>query len=292
MKITLRIGDVSLSEIIAHGSIGEVWRGTHSVYHYPIALKKLSNATKDVAWRRREFEYELALLKTLSHPGIVTVYDTETLDGTPVLAMEMAENSCADTPRLASWGAVRALLLQVLGALDYLHAKQIIHCDIKPANILRFSSPASAPAYKLIDFGIAQLTAATPRTAGACPREYRGSPEYSAPEQIRGETENIGPWTDLYALGCTIYAVATGRPPFGSDGFIPLTQAHLNTPAGPFCPDFEVPATLQSWLHQLMRKDPADRFASAQAATEALLNLPAPPPRSRSLSPEIGPRLK
>jgi len=292
MKITLRIGDVSLSEIIAHGSIGEVWRGTHSVYHYPIALKKLSRSSKDVAWRRREFDHEIALLKNLSHPGIVSIYDTEAVDGTPVLAMEMAESSCADTPRLASWSAVRELILQVLGALDYLHAKKIIHCDIKPANILRFSRPAGARAYKLIDFGIAQSSSATPGPSGAWPRHYRGSPEYSAPEQIRGETEKIGPWTDLYALGCTIYEVATGRPPFGRDGFIPLTQAHLNTPAGPFHPDFEVPAAFHAWLHQLMRKDPADRFASAQAAVEALLNIPAPPPRSRGASPEIGSRIK
>lgn len=282
MKLSLRIGDIALAEIIATGSIGEVWRGAHHLYHYPIALKRLTSTAETSAAKRQEFAHEIQLLSRLAHPGIISLYDTRTLDGIPILAMELGERACSQAGLMNSWISLRDLLFQVLQTLRYLHAKQITHCDIKPANILQLSHRARPATYKLIDFGIARF-AQTPSLAHAR-RTYQGSPAYSAPEQILGETHRIGPWTDLYALGATAYELATGEPPFGRADFVPLTQRHLNELPAPIRPRFDTPAAFNDWLQRLLQKDPGDRFPDAAAATRALLDIPAAPKASHRLN--------
>jgi len=275
MKLSLRIGEVCLTEMIARGSLGEVWRGAHHRFGYPLALKCLPSTDEDSATKRQEFAHEIQLLTELSHPGIISVYDTRTLDGIPVLAMELADHACSHFGLIRSWSSLKGLLLQVLQTLRYLHARQITHCDLKPANILQFCRSARPATYKLIDFGLAQHPQTLPPGRAGARRTYQGSPAYSAPEQFLGETHRIGPWTDLYALGSTAYELASGSPPFGRADFVPLAQRHLNEIPAPIRPRFELPAPFNDWLQRLLQKDPRQRFPDADSAIRALLSIPA-----------------
>lgn len=288
MRELLNIGQLTLIEIIASGSIGEVWRGIHRRYRYRVAIKKLNSTSPYSVANHLEFKHELEILKNLSHPGIITIYDLKATDKTPLMVMELADSSCADAPAIRTWSALRDLLLQVLQTLGYLHTKHIIHCDIKPSNILRFNTfhPSKAGyIYKLIDFGIARRQDESAPSSRSQIRHYQGSPAYSAPEQILGEFEKFGPWTDLYALGSTAYELAAGHPPFSETQFIPLTQRHLDDSPAPIHPRFATPNAFNHWLEELMHKDPSKRFQTAHSAARALLELPqASPPFSSPTS--------
>lgn len=275
MKLSLHIGEVHLTAMIARGSNGEVWRGRHDRFGYPLALKCLPAAADDLAAKRQELVGEIELLRTLSHPGVIGVYDTRTVDGAPVLAMELGQHCCDDLGLIQSWGSLRELLLQVLHTLRYLHARQIFHCDLKPANIVQFCRSGRPASYKLIDFGIARHAETPPSPSPEARRTYQGSPAYSAPEQFLGETHRIGPWTDLYALGSAAYELASGAPPFGRADFVPLAQRHLNETPAPICPRFDLPGAFNAWLQRLLQKEPRARFADAEAAIRALSDIPA-----------------
>lgn len=294
MNVSLRIGELQLIERLASGSVGEVWRAQHATHRYPLALKILAGHAGSPGppdapspeELRREFQFDINTLSSLSHPHIVSVYDFSS--DPPILAMELAEGSCRQLDDIASWPELKRLLLHTLSALEYLHKKKIVHCDIKPDNILRFSAPPPSPkrraerVYKLTDFGIAHHIGAAP-----CPHSrtlsdtYRGSPQYSPPEQILGDLGRYGPWTDLYALGCTAFEYACGSPPFGRANFMTLTMRHLDDAPQELIPRFRIPSGFKRWVSRLLAKPCDARFQSAAAAAEILSRLDIPPSIAR-----------
>lgn len=286
MKIQLRIGEVELAQRLARGTTCEIWRAVQRTHGLQLALKLLpwesglpaGQATPqnpaDTEDLRSEFIHDIRTITQLSHPGIVAIYDFQ--EDPPRLAMELAPGTCRDLQTVASWGALRDMLLQILDALAYLHARNITHCDIKPDNILRFRTPAAHAnlgariQYKLTDFGIAHHTTREYTAAPDHADTYRGSPQYSAPEQILGDIAAFGPWTDLYALGCLAYECASGAPPFTGGNFIRLTMRHLDEAPAPLCPRFALPHGFHHWVARLLQKDPTRRYQSAQDAAARL----------------------
>jgi serine/threonine protein kinase len=316
MKIELKIGDIELMEVLAQGSTGVVWRGIHRIFECPVAVKMLNAASAGSMAMRGELQRDIEIMAMLSHPGITSVVDfgviTEKdasrfnpplLAGSPVLAMEVASSSCSDLEHISCWTSLRGLLLQLLDVLGYIHSRGIIHCDVKPDNILRFPllpSHRDDPnrwTYKLTDFGIAHYWDRSDRpnrtahsregpASSASPIDesgpdhqeniYCGSPEYSAPEQILGDRHHFGPWTDLYAVGCLAYECATGAPPFVEQNFIKLTMRHLNEKPAPINSRFAVPPGFNDWVQRLLEKEPARRYRHAVHAAAALRALPSP----------------
>lgn len=202
------------------------------------------------------------------HPNVITVYDTGEYDGLPYLVLRaMTGGSLADLLRRERPSVARATELggQIAAALAHAHAHDVVHRDVKPDNVWLAADGSAA----LGDFGIAHLLGAQRLTAEGV---VVGTVRYLSPEQIRGE--DVGPPSDLYALGVTLYELVTGRTPFeAKDATFVLTQHLTATPQPPshFAP--ELPAALERLILELLAKEPAQRPASAAAIVVALAEM-------------------
>jgi len=269
----VRLGGFELHEAVGRGAMGIVWRGEGA--GLPVAVKVLTEArARDPAYIAA-FTREIHAVARLRHPGVVTVYDHGVVPpdtgalvaGAPYLVMELARSSLAAGARIATWGAVRDILVDVLGALAAAHARGLVHRDLKPANVLLCGGRL-----KLSDFGL------------ACPGGRRapfaltgGSPGYMAPEQLLGAWRDFGPWTDLYATGCLAWFLCTGARPFADRATAQLAHLHLNEAVPALRPRMPVPAGFTEWVATLLQKAPTDRFGHAADATAALLALDGEP---------------
>lgn len=258
-----------LSEI-GRGSMGRVYLAEDPNIDRRIALKVLSpqqicEPEQEAALRQR-FLLEARATGRLSHPGIVTVYDADTdpMSGEPYLAMEWVKGrslrAILEGGPLPPASAVD-LAAQVARALDYAHRREVIHRDVKPANLLVTDDDT----VKVVDFGIAKLMSVALTLPGA----VFGTPYYMAPEQVRGE--RVDGRTDLFALGSVLYECVTGRLAFGGE-----TPASVNykivsvepRPPGLYNP--EVPASLRRVIDRLLAKSPWDRYRTGSELAAAL----------------------
>jgi serine/threonine protein kinase/tetratricopeptide (TPR) repeat protein len=290
---TIRLGAFDLDRLIGKGGMATVWRANHTPSGTPVAIKVLSESRSHREGVLR-FEREVEAVAGLNHPGIVDVYDygqvsaqageaaqTAGIDAIktdrPFLAMQLAERgSLADALPLTRWPSLRSLLLHLLDALAFAHAREVVHRDIKPDNVLLFNrANDNSHRPKLTDFGIAHALgpeAASQSSLNAS--ETAGTPQYMPPEQLRAKWRDFGPWTDLYALGAMTFELAAGRPPFTGDNFMVLATKHLEEPPPDLEPNFPIPDGLERWLHKLMAKRPTHRFESAADAAAHLEALP------------------
>jgi len=172
-----------------------------------------------------------------------------------------------------SWPILQKALIDLLGALAHAHAHGVIHRDIKPANIL---FGGEQPVLKLTDFGLAYALQrdADPdlRSSGA----HGGTPAYMAPEQCLSQGADIGPWTDLYSVGCLAWRATCGRHPFRGKAVMAVVDAQVNKPIPRLQNRFSVPPGFEAWIRQLMKKDPSWRFQWAAEARHALMALGEP----------------
>ena len=276
--LQLAQGAFALREVVGRGGMGEVWRGVHIPTGRPVAAKFLKADTGDRFLR--EFQSEVEAVARLDHPHIVRVYDHGVVDavdaaasaghfreGAPYLVMEFVDGGPVSGHALAhNWEGVRDALLVLLDALAHAHARALVHCDIKPTNVLVEDGPDGAPLLKLTDFGAA-VSLGRPRQASD---EMYGTIEYMAPEQLRRAVRDMGPWTDLYAVGCLAYRLVVGRRPFHGDTVQDLIHQQLAADPPPLAPRFPVPAGLEAWLRVLMAKNHRARFWDAAAAAQSL----------------------
>ncbi len=245
-----------------------VWAGLDMRLDRPVAVKILDGPTDPTMVRR--LEQEARTLASLAHPAIVAAYDTGAEDGVPYLVMEFVEGQnlgqrLQDGP--LPFDAAAWIAAQVCDALQAAHAAGVVHRDIKPENILL----TSAGAVKVCDFGIARLLRAD--RAGLTGQAIAlGTSAYMAPEQATaGEVDAR---SDLYALGCVLYQMLTGRPPFTGDDPMRIVWQHaheLPTPVAELTPG--VPADLNTLVTQLLAKDPGRRPATAGAVRDRLIGL-------------------
>lgn len=287
-------GRYRLVRQLGEGGMGEVWEARDETLDRQVAVKVISllaggGSRGDEA--RARFLREARITARLQHPYVVTVHDlgeSSTQRGTaPFLVMELVRGEGLDVKlrqgpvdlaEAARWGA------QICDALDDAHAHGIMHRDIKPSNIL----VTSAGTVKVLDFGVAR--AADPyATADRLTQTgfIVGTPPYMAPEQARGYPE---PRSDLYALGCLLFELVTGRLPFQAPDSVGYLTAHLSQqPPAPSSVAAGVPAAWDALLLRLLRKDPAERYASAADAAQALRGLadaPEPAPAATALLTE------
>jgi serine/threonine protein kinase len=212
------------------------------------------------------FVREAKLAGSLAHPNVVTVYDFFEHDGVPCIAMEYVERGSLRRwiGRLAL-GQVLGVLEGVLSGLAHAHAAGIVHRDIKPENLL----VTAAGTVKIADFGIARAFARATQRLTATGMTV-GTPDYMAPEQALNR--DVGPRTDLYAVGAVAYELLLGRGPFPpADTPVAAIMRRLNEPiVPPVAVDPRIDGELAAWLERMLERDPAQRPASATAAWLAL----------------------
>jgi tetratricopeptide (TPR) repeat protein len=247
-----------------------------------VALKVLTSVpTPRKAWLDA-FASELRSVARLNHPNILAVYDFGEVSqeamaasqqklqvGSPWLAMELAEHgSLNQRGKGMDWAELRGVLLALMDALAHAHAQGLVHRDIKPANILFGGKHGEL---KLGDFGVAVDVRGLEQEG--LEGYAVGTPNYMAPEQFEGRICDLGPWTDLYALGCMVHRLVCGKPPFTALGFRALREAHCTWPVPPMSPTMGVPRGLDAWVRTLLAKNPYARFscvADTRAALEGL----------------------
>jgi tetratricopeptide (TPR) repeat protein len=221
----------------------------------------------------------------LEHPHIARVLDEgriphgleehDLVAGSPYFAMELVTGTTlrevANGP--LDFRAVKTLLLGMLDALSHAHARDIIHRDLKPGNVLVSVDEFGQLSPHLVDFGVAHAMSPGAAEWSAIGRVTRGTPRYMAPEQILDDLRDQGPWTDLYALGCIAFVLATGHPPYRGTLHEDTLRAHLEDPIPKLKCRFDVPAEFEDWVRTLLAKSPVQRFRSAPDAAWALEQL-------------------
>jgi serine/threonine protein kinase len=257
---------------LGEGGMGAVFRATDTRLHRDVALKVLPAAfASDREWMTR-FQYEARVLAALNHPHIAAIYGLEESGEQRAIAMELVEGVTL-AKRMESGpipeAEALAIARQIAEALQYSHAHGIIHCDLKPANIMVNEQGQ----VKLLDFGIAQrfrraeAEQAKPEMDGAMEGAFAGTAGYMSPEQIRGLP--LDHRTDFFALGVLTYEMLTGNRPFAGETRLALTEAILHAPPREFG-DRPVTGGAKRLVRKLLEKDPGDRPSSAAAILEEL----------------------
>ena len=255
-----------LTERIAAGGMGEVWRAHDATLDRDVAVKVLRpDGSDDEAFGER-VHAEARHSGGLSHPNIGTVHDFGDDSGTAYLVMELLEGEPLSTiireRAPLPQDEVRDILVQTARALQAAHEAGVVHRDVKPANIV-----VNADGYaKLTDFGIARALNEAPMTQTG---EVLGTPHYLSPEQAQGEP--AGPLSDVYALAVVGYEMLTGRRPFSGDTMVTTALAHVSQPAPQLSDEIREP--LRTTVMAALAKDPAKRPPSA-AEFAAALSLP------------------
>jgi serine/threonine protein kinase len=263
---------------LGRGGTATVWFATHVKLGTPLALKVMLSQFKADPHATARFLREARAMARLSSDHVARVLDVDvTDDGRPYIAMEYVEG-----PNLAELLRKRRRLphseaatyiCQTAFALSEAHALGIIHRDLKPGNLLVTTRRDGRALVKVLDFGISKVPLAESEHPLTLQEVSIGTPSFMSPEQLRG-SRDVGPASDIWALGVILYQLSTGRLPFRADDMPSLCLAILEQPVPRVQDDFpEVPAALDAVIARCLRRAPSERFESVEALHEALLPL-------------------
>lgn len=271
------IGAYRILDKIGQGGMGAVYVGEHTLLGRKAAIKVLLpsvSASEDAVER---FFNEARAVSLVSDPGIVQIFDFGYhSDRSAFLVMELLDGEPMDRRlrRIRRFAPAECLRLAQLacGALEAAHGHGIVHRDLKPGNMFLVVDPAvpGGDRIKILDFGIAKLSRNEQREHKTRPGILVGTPAYMSPEQCRGDVD-VDPRSDIYALGCVMFTMLTGRTPFRNKMPGELIAAHLRERpplASSRAP--EVSAEIDSILQRCLQKSPGDRFPSMVALGEAI----------------------
>ena len=260
-------GRYTIQRLLGHGGMGAVYLASDEKLGERVALKIVSSAIAvDPVAAAERFRREVAAARKVTHPNVLRIHDLVEESGQLLLSMEYVEGITLGA-HLARHGALRldegkALIGQIADGLGAAHAAGVIHRDLKPGNVLLDGDRA-----KLIDFGLAKASFLADMTATGL---ILGTPEYMAPEQVRGLPCDAR--SDLYALCAVAYHVFCGQPPFRGDTPIAVGFAHVNElPKPPRTLRPDLPDSISAALLRALEKDPARRFTDAAEFKRVLL---------------------
>ncbi|UGQ14497.1 protein kinase [Yinghuangia sp. ASG 101] len=269
------VGRYELVRLLGRGGMGEVWAGTDIRIGRSVAVKLLSGEPEAVG-ATDAFLREARTAGALRHPGVVTVFDVgQDDDGTLFLVMELVDGS--DLARVLRRGGVPPMatavewVAQAADALAAAHRAGVVHRDLKPANLMLTGQGTVT----VLDFGIARF-AGTATTSS----HVVGTWAYMPPERFGGHPGDAR--SDVYSLGCVLYELLTGRPPFVADNAFATMNAHLRLRPAPLrAHRAETSRVLDDLVGAMLAKDPAGRPATADEVRDRL----------RALAPVVAPRV-
>lgn len=264
-------------EPLRSGGMAQVYRAWDTALERPVAVKRLKPEVAAEVERREQFLHEARILATVRHPNIVEVFDFDATDERPYLVMELIDGQPLSA--LIPIPAPQALdyLLQVAAALAFCHQRGILHCDVKPENIM----VDQAGRVKLIDFGISLEEGA--HVSGP----LVGSPHYLAPERVTGGP--ITPAADIYSFGIVLFQAITGMVPFDGPDAASIARQHVEDRV-PLMSDvlLSVPLSLERVVSRATAPGALARYRNGDALVEAihharhdLLGVPIPEPAVR-----------
>lgn len=260
-------GDYEIDGVLGRGGMGVVYAATHTRIRRRVALKVIAPELAGTDEYRVRFLNEAATLVRLDSPHIIQVLDHGETDGSLFIATQLVAGGDL-AGRLESGplpvGPALALAVQITSGVADAHRAGVLHRDIKPSNVL-VTGPADAPFAYLCDFGIARD--AEPDHGLTLTGAVIGTFPYLAPERFQGAPATTG--TDVYALGCLLWAMLTGSPPYGGTQFA-MARDHIEAPVRQLAVDEPWVADLNAVLAQSMAKDPARRFTTVDALRVAL----------------------
>ena len=262
-------GRYRLQGQLGRGGMATVWRARDTRLDRSAAVKILNRGWRADPVALERLRREAQSVARLAHQNIVGVYDFDVADNTAYLVMELVEGRSL-TDLLARWGRLpvehaMSIAAQICDALGAAHAAGVVHRDIKPANIL--VNPAGV--VKVCDFGVALLQRAAYEQALTGPDAVVGTCQYMAPEQATGEA--VDGRADLYAVGCLLYTMLVGEPPFNGTNAIDVLDLHLYEPPVPLrAHRDDIPPDLERLVGRLLAKDAADRPDTAWSVREQL----------------------
>ncbi|WP_406515557.1 serine/threonine protein kinase [Streptomyces sp. NBC_00873] len=256
-------GRYRLRDAIGRGAMGEVWRAFDETLGRPVAVKLLLPHDSDPTASSR-FRLEAQTAGRLSHPNVVGVLDFGEHEDRLFLVMELVDgDSLAGLLTVSGpLPAERVARIAAQGAagLAAAHRQGIVHRDVKPANLLLGADGT----LKIGDFGIARFLD-DPGAALTATGQIVGTSLYLAPERALGRT--AGPASDVYSLGCVLYQLLTGRPPFQADSALAVLHQHLDsTPVPPRQLGADLPPAFESYLLGLLAKEPESRPTAEEVA--------------------------
>jgi tRNA A-37 threonylcarbamoyl transferase component Bud32 len=267
MVVGTQVGAYKILSELGAGGMGSVWLAEHAMIGRRAAIKMLH-----AEYSRREevvtrFFNEARAATAIADPGIVQVFDFGYhTDGTAYLVMELLEGEALDK-RLTRVGALgpapaMRIMRQVATTLGAAHVSNVVHRDLKPENVFLVKDPevAGGERAKVLDFGIAKLVGdkAGPKTQTTA---VIGTPMYMSPEQCRGAGQ-VDQRSDVYSMGCMLFALITGRPPFDAPGVGDIIAMHLREPA-PLASSLvpSVPKEVDALIARCLAKDPNQRYS-------------------------------
>ncbi|MCE9572323.1 MAG: serine/threonine protein kinase [Deltaproteobacteria bacterium] len=276
-----QIGQYRVLRKIGEGGMGAVFLAQHVLIGRRAAIKVLLPALSQQHAIVERFFNEARATTAIPDPGIVQVFDFGfAADQSAYIVMEFLEGEPLDQrlKRLGLLAPSDALRItrQAAGSLAAAHARNIVHRDLKPDNLFMVRDPeaASGERPKILDFGIAKLGGDEPGRMRTRTGTVMGTPVYMSPEQCRGSGE-LDHRSDIYSLGCVLFHLVTGRPPFDMEGMGEILSAHLREPPRPpSALTLGIPPDLDALVLQCLAKAPADRFQTMgelQRACDALL---------------------
>jgi eukaryotic-like serine/threonine-protein kinase len=284
------LGQYRILERLGSGGMGRVYKAVHPVMERVVALKIISPRLMKETSARARFHREVRHAARLIHPNIVVAYDAAEVEGQYFLVMEYIPGRDLaqllmrySRPPVAL--ACESIRQAALG-LQYAHEHGMVHRDIKPANLMVASArpqPDGAmiegwpqpPLVKILDFGLSRLNAVDGLSLGSgetltlegC---IVGTPEFMAPEQGR-DSRLVDTRSDIYSLGCTLYMMLAGRPPFKAASSFEMAVMHLSQPPQPITHyNPALPPELAGVVHRMLAKQPEDRFQTPGAVANAL----------------------
>ncbi|HEU4731055.1 MAG TPA: protein kinase [Kofleriaceae bacterium] len=275
-------GRYLIQKKLGEGGMGAVYLATHNVLEKQVALKVLHGEFARKADLVERFMQEAKAASRIRHENVIDISDFgHTPEGLVFFAMELLQGHdlheevarARMAGQLLPWERSKRIFLQVCAALGAAHALGIIHRDLKPENIYLVEFLGEPDFVKLLDFGIAKQTelAEGERKLTRTGMLF-GTPEYMSPEQARGET--VDPRVDVYAMGCILYQLVTGRVPFEAENFMGVLSLHLTEPPPPIPPEvfdsIGAPRALAGVITQALAKDRNQRFSSIDELARAV----------------------
>jgi serine/threonine protein kinase/Tol biopolymer transport system component len=283
-----RLGPYEILNAIGAGGMGEIYKAKDTRLDRVVAVKVISSLVAGGPELRERFEREARAVSQLNHPHICTLHDVGHEQGTEYLVLEFLDGeSLADRLQQGALPLDQAtrIAIQICDALDKAHRAGIIHRDLKPGNVflVRGATASAPPTAKLLDFGLAKSSPVAPASSGGinltspptvttpltAHGTILGTFQYMAPEQLEGEEADAR--TDIWAFGCLLYEMLTGRKAFAGRTHASLISSIMSAQPAPvmeFVP--QAPPVIDHVIRTCTAKDPAERF---QTAHDLLLQL-------------------